>query len=113
MPIHNPDRELLRKIIKSVKSQKFKGKIEIIKVEEGLGLAASLNYGIKKSKYKVIVSLHQDCLPSDDNWLSNLVRPLEKGPIVASVSDVFDVENQKKYTPLLDEKGCAYKKDKL
>lgn len=113
IPVYNPDGRLLKKILTIVKKQRFDGNIELICVEKGLGLAASLNYGIKKSKYPVIISLHQDCLPVSENWLSSLIIPLKKKKFVASCSDVYDVETGIRYTPLLDEKGCAYKKEAL
>jgi GT2 family glycosyltransferase len=129
MPVYKPDKVLLKKIYSAIKSQKFKGKVEIIRVEEGLGLADSLNYGTKKAKYPIIVSLHQDCIPVGKDWLDKLVSPLKDKKIVASVSkvempralwDSFDsiskilsVKEQKIITPLLDEKGCAYKKSAL
>jgi GT2 family glycosyltransferase len=113
IPIYKPDKELLNKVIGSLKKQKIRDKVEVIKVEEGLGLAASLNYGIERAKYPIIVSLHQDFIPSDNEWLANLVRPLENKDIVATCSDVYDLELNKKYTPKLDEKGCAYKKEAL
>ena len=47
MPLHNPNKDLLKRIEKSIKSQGYKGKIILIKVNKGLGLADSLNYGIK------------------------------------------------------------------
>lgn len=110
LPEHNPEKELLNKVIKAVKNQKYNGKKEIIEVNLGLGLAASLNYGIKKAKYDIIVSLHQDCIPFGKDWLKKLVEPLKNTNIIATCSDVYDVENKKRYTPFLDEKGCAYKK---
>lgn len=128
MPLHNPNKDLLKRIEKSIKSQGYKGKIILIKVNKGLGLADSLNYGIKKAKTEIVVSLHQDCIPATDKWLKKLVEPIEKGA-VASVSKVelpyelwnkFDLvakvmsaKEQKIETPLLDEKGCAYRKKAL
>ena len=129
IPIHKPNKYLLNKILDKIKSQKFKGKIEVIKVEMGLGLAASLNYGIKKAKYPIIVSLHQDCMPSSLDWLENLTKPLKSKEVVAAtskvempkelwgrfdaISKILSVKEQKVITPLLDEKGCAYKKSDL
>lgn len=129
IPVYNPDKQILKRIEESIKIQKFDGKIEIIKVENGLGLADSLNYGIKKAKYEIIVSLHQDCIPENGKWLKTLIEPLKDKGVVASVSKVelpykiwkkFDfftriltIKEQKAVTPLLDEKGCAYKKTAL
>lgn len=129
IPIHNPDKLLLDKVIKKVKSQKFSGKIEIIQVDKGLGLAASMNYGIKKAKNPIVISLHQDCVPSSNSWLKNLIEPLKDKHTICSVSRVhlpfdfwnaFDpiakilsVKEQKVLHPLMDEKGCAYKKKEM
>jgi len=113
MPLYKPDKKILRKVLDSLKKQKFKGKKEIIKVDEGWGLAKSMNYGIKKAKCDIIITLHQDCIPSDEDWLNNLIKPLENKEVVATCSDIYDIENKKRYTPLLDEKGCAYKKEAL
>lgn len=128
IPIYKPDRTL-NEALRSLKKQKFKGKIEIIGVERGLGLAESLNYGIKKAKHDIIISLHQDCVPSSNDWLKNLVEPLKEKEVVASVSKVelpkeiwkkfsflarlLTAKEQRVITPLLDEKGCAYKKSAL
>jgi len=113
IPIKNLNKSLLKKVLTAIKKQKFGGKIEIIKVEKGLGLAEHINYGIKKAKYNIIVTLHQDCVPVSKEWLKKLIKPLQNPEVVASVSDVYDIETKKIYTPLLDEKGCAYKKDAL
>lgn len=129
IPINNPNKQVLNKIENSIKNQNFNGKIEIIKVDKGLGLADSLNYGINKSKYEIIVSLHQDCIPANEKWLETLTNPLKQEDIVASVSKVelpyevwekfsfftriLTIKEQKVITPLLDEKGCAYKKTVL
>lgn len=113
MPIYNPNRNLLNRVKKQLKAQKFPGKIELIEVEKGWGLAKSMNYGLKKAKYPIVLTLHQDCIPISKDWLSRLIKPLENPKVVACCSDVFDFESKKEYTPALDEKGCAYKKSAL
>lgn len=113
IPIYNPDKKILKKVLHSLKKQDFKDKIEVIKIQKNLGLAESMNFGIKKAKYETIVTLHQDCIPSSKDWLERLVEPLKKEDVVAACSDVYDIELKKKYTPKLDEKGCAYKKKLL
>lgn len=128
IPTHNPDKELLNEIERAISKQEFDGKVKVIKVS-GMGLADSLNYGIKKAKTSIVVSLHQDCVPSRNDWLANLVEPFKDKNIVASVSKVelpldfwkkfslfariFSVKEQKIITPLMDEKGCAYRKSAL
>lgn len=113
IPIYKPNRTLLSKVIEKVKAQSFSGKLELITIDKGFGLAKSINYGIKKAKYDIIVTLHQDCLPSSKDWLKKLVEPLKSSGYVASCSSVKDIEHNQIYTPLLDEKGCAYKKKAL
>jgi GT2 family glycosyltransferase len=129
MPLYNPNKEILKKIEKTILEQDFEGKISLKKIDKGLGLADSLNYGIKKSKTEIVVSLHQDCVPTSKDWLKRLVKPLEREKIVASVSDVelplkfwksfsffariMSVKEQGMLRPLMDEKGVAYKKSIL
>jgi len=129
MPLHKPDKEFLKKTLESLKKQKFSGKKEIILVNQGLGLADSLNWGIKKAKYDIIVTLHQDCIPSSSDWLKKLVAPLKEKEVVVSTSKIelpyefwktfsplariLSVKEQGVFTTLMDEKGCAYKKDIL
>jgi len=129
IPIYNPDKNLLKKIEKSIKNQDYPDKINLIKVNEKLGLADSLNYGIKKAKTKIVISLHQDCVPDSKNWLKKLVEPLKQKENITSVSKVelpyefwkefslfakiMSVKEQKIITPLMDEKACAYKKSAI
>ena len=126
MPVYNPDKKIMKKIDLAIKNQDFNGKINVIKVEGKGGLSAQLNYGLKKAKTEIVVSLHQDCVPSSKNWLKKLVEPFKEKQVVATVSQVkipyefwnkFDflakimsVKEQEIHTPLMDEKGCAYRK---
>jgi GT2 family glycosyltransferase len=129
IPLYKPDVHLINEIDLALKRQIYRGKTQIIKINEGLGLADSINRGIKKAKYPIIVTLHQDCVPSSRNWLNNLISPFSKKEVVAAVSKVYLPQNiwnkfdfvsktlsskeQKVITPLLDEKGCAYRKSAL
>jgi glycosyltransferase involved in cell wall biosynthesis len=129
MPLYAQKLELINRIDLALKKQKFKGKVQIIKVDESLGLSDSINFGIKKAKYPIIVTLHQDCIPSSNNWLAKLTEPFKDEKIVASVSKVYmppelwnsfdltskilSAKEQQLITPLMDEKGCAYRKSAL
>lgn len=129
IPLYNPDLNILNDIESSISRQDYKGKVEVIKVDKGLGLADSINYGIKKSKNKIIITLHQDCVPSSKDWLANLVKPLSDRSVVCSVSKVelphdywksfsffvriMSIKEQKVITPLMDEKGCVFRKKDL
>lgn len=129
IPEYNPNEEILNKIRRALKEQIFEDKVFLIEVNKGLGLAESLNYGIKKAKTKIVVSLHQDCIPASKDWLKRLVNPLKNKEFVASVSKVelpmefwrnfgcaaraMSSKEQGILTPLMDEKGCAYKKEAI
>jgi len=108
---------------------KKKGKkVRIIKNSSNLGLAGSLNRGIKEAKGEIIVTLLADCLPKDEKWLASLIKPFKDPRVVAVGSRVKnDNETFNKFNPLvkdlmqdrqgylkpLDEKGCAYRKHSL
>ncbi len=100
-----PDKDLLE-LAKSVKAQKYKGKIrhifindnskrkisipgaEVINHRKSLGLATVLNKGFKMAKAEYLVSLMDDCVPSSDAWLSTLLKPLEQEDVAATTSNV-------------------------
>lgn len=121
--------ETTKKSLEILNKQKYSGKKEIIVVSEPLGLAENMNFGIRKAKYEVIVTLHHDCIPSSLSWLENLVAPLKKKEFVATCSKVklpdeiwnnlgiftkaMMLKERRIITPLLDEKGCAYKREAL
>jgi len=46
----------------------------VIKHTSNLGLAATLNHGIKESQGKHVLILHQDCMLADRNWISNALK---------------------------------------
>ena len=129
IPIFNPDRTILRKLLQSVKGQKFKGKFEILEIEKNMGFAKKINLGIKKSKYNIVVELPQDCIPSNKYWLRDLVEPFKNKNVIASVSKVrlpdslwksfslfakaANIKEKGVIVSLLDGKGSAYRKNIL
>ncbi len=118
--------ETTKKALEILKKQNYKGKKEILVISKDIGLAENINYGIKKAKYDIVVTLHHDCIPENEYWLEKLIKPFENKEVVATVSDVhlpielwknFDIfaraltlSQKGTITPLLDEKGCAYRK---
>lgn len=46
----------------------------VIKHDRNLGLAATLNHGIKESHGKYVVILHQDCVLADKDWIINALE---------------------------------------
>ncbi len=107
----------------------FSKKTKMLINRKSRGLAGSLNRGINVSKGEIIVTLLADCVPSSDNWLSNLLSPFSDKNVLATCSSVYNddenweklsslgkellFEEQGEYFPLLDEKGCAYRKTSL
>lgn len=60
--------------------------VSVIKNEKNLGLAYTLNRGIKLSKNEIIVTLHGDTIPILSRWLSELIEPLDNPSVAASCS---------------------------
>ncbi len=129
IPVYSPDVKTLSRVIKSIKSQKYKGKIELLKIDKKLGFSKQMNIGIKKSKYEIVVIVPQDCIPADKYWLKNLIDPFKDKKVVASVSKVElpeEIWNSFSYltkgimikekgimTSMLDGKGGAYRKSTM
>jgi GT2 family glycosyltransferase len=96
----------ITEVVNVIKQQKYAGKVTIIvldngikdrtkempkgimyiKNEKNLGLAGSLNKGIMLAKTELIITLHQDCIPVNDNWLTELITPLETLNVILSSS---------------------------
>ncbi len=47
---------------------------KVIKHDRNLGLAATLNHGIRESHGKYITILHQDCVLADKDWIKNALE---------------------------------------
>ena len=97
IPNYNAE-NTIAKAIESIQKQKYKGKIEIIviddfskdnsikiiskykkvkliKNEKNLGLGKSLNKAIKSSKYELICIIWCDCVLEDNkNWLNEIIK---------------------------------------
>mgnify|MGYP001560219912 CR=1 FL=1 len=129
IPVYKPDKKILSKIVKAIRSQKFNGKLELFIIDEHLGFSTQMNIGIKKSKHEIVVMLPQDCIPADKYWLRNLIEPFKDKRIAAAVSKVelpkeiweeFDyltkgimIKEKGIITSSLDGKGGAYRKSTL
>jgi len=86
----------IAKCIESIQKQKYRGKIEIIVIDDfstddslkiisqykvkliknkvNLGLAKSLNKAIKKAKYDLLCIIWCDCVLENDSWLNEMVK---------------------------------------
>ena len=115
IPAYNGD-STLEMCVKSVLEQDYEGPLEIMVVDdcskdstlqiaEGLGaklirhdknmgLAASINDGIKNARFHLVLVLHQDCILTSKKWLSTMVSQLLSDPTIGVVSSpTFIPEN--------------------
>lgn len=69
----------------------FEG-VRVISNEENLGLARSMNVGLKASDADVLMVLHADCVVQGDDWVAKMVSVLDDKTVGAAVSQrrVFD-----------------------
>ena len=66
--------------------------VKIIEIDKYLpGLA--LNYGIKNSNGEIICCLSGHCVPTDEYWLSNLIKPLSNNKIAGTYGRQVPTEN--------------------
>lgn len=62
---------------------------KLIRNEKNLGITKSVNRGIKESNGEIIISLHDDCVPLSNSWVSDMVKTFELDPKIAVVSSQF------------------------
>lgn len=108
IPSYNTEKTI-GKTIQSILNQRYKGKIEIIVIDDcskdnsikiikkfrkvkliqnkkNLGLAKTLNKGIKNSKYDLISIVWGDCVLKTNNWLNHLVNIINKDKKIGVVT---------------------------
>ncbi|MFC1786435.1 glycosyltransferase [Halobacteriota archaeon] len=105
IPAYNGEKTI-GKTIESILNQKYEGEIEIIIVNDcstdgtlevvqqyptkiinndtNLGLAYSVNKGVKASKNDIVSVIHEDILLIDKEWVKKLVPYLKEGVAVVS-----------------------------
>ena len=114
IPLYNPKKQLLEKIIKEIKCQKGKLQFEVIKIKGDRGLANAYNQGIRKSKGEIIITLHQDCMPLEKNSITKLINPFRDEKVVLVYSWVMEKDEKRKYYPFApDGKFTAFRKSAL
>lgn len=104
--------------------------VTVVRNPSNLGLANTINVGIARSSAHLIVVVPQDCVPASVDWLNRLLAPLLADERIGATSSkvelpievwrklnfwekVFSLPDLGTTTPLLDEKGDAYRKDVL
>ncbi len=69
--VDDASRDNTYKKVKECKHQERVAFYKVIKHDRNLGLAATLNHGIRESHGKYITILHQDCVLADKDWIKN------------------------------------------
>jgi len=127
IPLFNPNRQVLNQLVKRLKEQTIKA--EVIFEDNGMPEHKALNQGISKSNGDIIVTLDQDCVPSGNLWLENLIAPFEDNEVVATAPSIefpyevwknlsflnklLTAKEQMELHNTMDERGCAYRKEIL
>ncbi len=125
IPIYKPNPKIYGRVKEMLEKQTVENEIlEITGMTESQGM----NYGIKKAQGEIVVTMNQDCIPTDERWLETLIKPLLKDQkIVATVSDTivmpYDLwknadaiskaltaKEQRVIRSALDARGCAYRR---
>jgi len=60
--------------------------VRVISNEKNLGLARSMNVGLKATDSDVLMVLHADCVPQGDDWVAQMVSALDDKTVGAVVS---------------------------
>ncbi len=112
IPAYNSEKTI-KECIKSLKSQSYRGKYEIIVVDDGssdrtkelakkegavvisqnkAGPAKARNNGAKKAKGKVLIFIDSDCV-AENNWLEEMLLPF-KSPDVVAVQGAYKTRQE-------------------
>ncbi len=124
----NPGRRI-EEVLTSVFMQKVEDKIEVIVIDSGstdnsldivnkfdvrlikinpkdFGHGRTRNYAVSLCKGNYIVMLVQDAIPVDENWLSELVKPLKKS---ANIAGVYSRQIPYKEAKIMEKSFLSYK----
>lgn len=66
--------------------------IRFIRNETNLGLAKSMNRGIRASSGSIVITLHDDCILLSKDWISKMVKTFELDPKIGIVSSDFVID---------------------
>ncbi len=114
-PLYKSNKKLLNSLKNKLNKQNLKGiSFQKLFIDGKKGLAKTYNYGIKKSKGDIIITLHQDCIPKERNFIKKLIKPFEEENIVITTAKIKDYDTKKEYFPYPpDGKATAYRKSIL
>jgi GT2 family glycosyltransferase len=112
IPYYKPNKELLNRTRNYIK--KYAKDAEIIEIEGSAGQAKTINKAINIAKGDILITLHQDCVPMEEDSIEKLVKPFKDKNVIMTYSWILDDETQKKYYPIPpDSKFVAYRKSAL
>ena len=100
----NPKLELFPEIIKFIQDNK----IRLIENPRNLGIAKSLNEGIKAAKTDVIIILCADYFPESNQWLKHVIEKLYSDEKIGQVVSTIENEDKvwKEYSFLILPTNC-------
>jgi len=96
IPVYKPEEEVFEKLRGMLKKQTIS--VEIIEKWNNPE-AVSINLGIKEANGEFIVILAQDCVPENERFIENIIKPLENKEVVMVLSDLLLPEYQWKKRP--------------
>lgn len=126
IPVYKPEEEVFNKTREILKRQTIS--VEVIEKWNNPE-AVSINLGIKEAKGDFVIILAQDCVPENEKFAEEIIKPLEKPEVVAVVSDLllpeyqwkkrpffarmFTIADLKLRKPSMNLTSCAYRKSDL
>lgn len=114
IPAYKPNKKLLNRLKNYLKVNTNKRDFEILVVNGKNGLANAYNEGIKKAKGNIIITIHSDCVPFENDALNKLIKPFEDEGIVLTYAWVKEEDRNDKYYPEVpDGKLNAFRKNAL
>lgn len=96
IPVYKPEEEVFNKMREILKKQTVP--VEIVE-EWNNPEAVSINLGIKEAKGEFIIILAQDCIPENEKFAEDIIRPLENPNVVMVLSDLLLPEYQWRKRP--------------
>jgi hypothetical protein len=114
-PIYKPNIKLLNNLKNKLNKQDLRElSLQKLFIDGTKGLARTYNFGVKKSKGEIIITIHQDCIPKEKDFIKKLVKPFEEESVVITTAKIRDYETKKEYFPFPpDGKAAAYRKEIL
>ena len=113
IPEYKPNPLLLERLKKYLKKN-ITSEMEILEIDGKNGLANAYNEGIKKSKGEMIITIHSDCVPFENDAIEKIIAPLENEKVVLTYAWIKEEDKKDKYYPEIpDGKFNAFKKSAL